>query len=64
MYLFMSNHSSDHYVPFCNDPLSHLAIAYRCVIMHEVVDESLRKMISLSTECAAALLSFRYPSQD
>ena len=26
VYRFMSNHTSDHYVLFCHDPLSHLAI--------------------------------------
>ena len=23
---FMSEHSSDHYAPFCDDPLSHIAV--------------------------------------
>ena len=38
----MSEHSSDHHVLVCHGPLSRLAIDF--VIMHEVVDESLRKI--------------------
>ena len=47
-----------HYVLSCHDPVSP---HHRCVIMHEVVDESLRKNMSLSTECAVGSLSFRCP---
>ena len=43
VYRFMSKHSSDHYVLFCHDPL-HVTPRHRCVFMHEVEDESLRKI--------------------
>ena len=87
--IFLSKHSSDHYVLFCHDPLSHLAINVSSCMklmhtrtdfkLHSTIettlrnkcyckscnaqkDKSLRNM-SLSTECAAELLSFRYPSK-
>ena len=43
MYLFMFKHSSDQYVLCFHVPFSHLAIRRR-VIIHEGVDESLRKI--------------------
>ena len=54
VYRLMSKHSSDYYVLLLSRSL--VTPRHRCVIMHEVVDESLRK-ICLSTECAAASLS-------
>ena len=58
LYRFISKHSSDHYVLVaCYTSPSILYHAWSCrwIIL---------KNISLSTECAAAFLSFRYPGNN
>ena len=48
-------------VLFCHDPLSHLAIDASSQIKL-LMNHCVKYMYSLSTKCAAALLSFRYTS--
>ena len=47
MHCFMSKHSSDHHVLFCDDPLSHLGIdASSCIkLMHTRADFKLHSAI-------------------
>ena len=74
MYRFKSKRSSDHYVLFCHDPLSHLVIdaSSSVKLMHTRSDFKLHFLcffcffflqtiwITISaTECAATLLSFK-----
>ena len=54
------NHNSDYSVIFCHDPVSQIKVNVKSC--NAQIDESLLWNMSLSTEYAAALLSFRYAS--
>ena len=46
VYGFLSKHSSDHYVLFCHNPLSHLVIDASCMkLMHTRIDFKLHSTI-------------------